>query len=48
MASLHTTGRRFFDDAALESEVLARIRLAVDVAGLWDELATDWIASIAS
>jgi protein phosphatase len=37
------TGRRFLDDPALERELLARIRLAVDQAGLWDELATDWM-----
>lgn len=37
------TGRRFFDDAALESAFLDRVRNATDAAGLWDELATDWI-----
>jgi protein phosphatase len=37
------TGRRFFDDVALERELLGRIRRAVDQAGLWDELATDWM-----
>ncbi len=37
------TGRRFFDDRAVESEVLARISAAMDRAGLWDELKTDWI-----
>lgn len=37
------TGRRFFDDLALESELLQRIRAAVDRSGLWEELATDWM-----
>jgi protein phosphatase len=34
------TGRPFFPDAA---PLLARVRAAVDAAGLWDELATDWL-----
>jgi len=37
------TGRRFFDDQTFESGLLARIRSAADQAGLWDELATDWM-----
>lgn len=37
------TGRRFFDDRTLESEVLHRVRQAADRAGLWDELRTDWL-----
>jgi protein phosphatase len=37
------TGRRFFTDAALETEFLGRVRSAVDRSGLWDELATDWL-----
>jgi protein phosphatase len=37
------TGRRFFDDRALESEFLLRIRAAADKAGLWDEFETDWM-----
>jgi len=37
------TGRRFFDEPALEAEVLARLRAACDAAGLWDELTTDWL-----
>ncbi|MEU5313898.1 polynucleotide kinase-phosphatase [Streptomyces sp. NPDC021562] len=42
--SLYTrTGRPFFDDETVTEEVLGRIRAAVDAAGLWDELATDWI-----
>lgn len=37
------TGRRFFDDVALEADFLGRVRDAVTRAGLWDELATDWL-----
>jgi protein phosphatase len=37
------TGRRFFEDAALERALLDRVRAAVDRAKLWDELATDWL-----
>lgn len=37
------TGRRFFDDAALEQALLERVRDAADRAGLWDELDTDWL-----
>ncbi|MEU2621665.1 polynucleotide kinase-phosphatase [Streptomyces sp. NPDC007157] len=42
--SLYTrTGRPFLDDEAVTEEILGRIRAAVDAAGLWDELATDWL-----
>jgi protein phosphatase len=42
--ALHTrTGRPFFDDRAVTEQVLARVREAVTAAGLWDELATDWL-----
>ncbi|MHC3473068.1 polynucleotide kinase-phosphatase [Streptomyces sp. 7R007] len=42
--SLYTrTGRPFFDDASVTEEILGRIRTAVTGAGLWDELATDWL-----
>ena len=37
------TGRRFFADPALDGEFLGRVRRAVDAAGLFDELATDWL-----
>ena len=36
------TGRRFFDEDH-EVAVLARVRAAMDSAGTWDELATDWV-----
>jgi protein phosphatase len=38
------TGRRFFDDTALEAEFLAQVYQSVSLAGLWEELATDWLA----
>jgi protein phosphatase len=37
------TGRRFFTDQALEIAFLARVRAALDAAGMWEELSTDWI-----
>lgn len=37
------TGRRFFDDEALEREFLARLRSALEAAGIFDELATSWV-----
>lgn len=37
------TGRRFFNEIALEREFLGRVRDAVDRSGLWDELSTDWM-----
>ncbi|WP_329199120.1 MULTISPECIES: polynucleotide kinase-phosphatase [unclassified Streptomyces] len=42
--SVHTrTGRPFFTDPEVTEEVLGRIRAAVTDAGLWEELATDWL-----
>jgi protein phosphatase len=37
------TGRRFFEDAALERELLATVRTALDAAGFWERLNTDWV-----
>ena len=37
------TGRRFFNDMALETEFLTRVRSVVDEHGLWHELKTDWL-----
>jgi len=37
------TGRRFFNERALEREFLGRIQAAATQSGLWDELATDWL-----
>ncbi|MFI5686501.1 polynucleotide kinase-phosphatase [Streptomyces sp. NPDC051636] len=37
------TGRPFFDDREVTEEILGRVRSAADAAGLWEELATDWL-----
>ncbi|WP_030293954.1 polynucleotide kinase-phosphatase [Streptomyces katrae] len=37
------TGRPFFQDPEVTEEVLARLRGAITDAGLWEELATDWL-----
>jgi protein phosphatase len=37
------TGRTFFSDAATEAALLDRLAAALDKAGLWEELATDWL-----
>jgi protein phosphatase len=37
------TGRRFFDDSALETEFLARVNLALSQSGFWSEFQTDWV-----
>ncbi len=37
------TGRRFFDDAAMEKALLGRVRAALDATGLWQRLETDWV-----
>ncbi|HEY0779748.1 MAG TPA: polynucleotide kinase-phosphatase [Gemmatirosa sp.] len=36
------TGRRFFDDAAVEGALLGIVRGAMDRAGCWDAYASDW------
>lgn len=36
------TGRRFFNDAQLEADFLARIRAAMDASGFWAQFSTDW------
>ena len=37
------TGRAFFNDRGLEKAFLTRLAATVEAAGLWDELATDWL-----
>lgn len=37
------SGRRFFADRALEQALLDRLDTALERAGLWQELATDWL-----
>jgi protein phosphatase len=36
------TGRRFFNDGALEAAFMDRLRAALGASGFWDEHATDW------
>jgi polynucleotide kinase-phosphatase len=36
------TGRRFFDDLAMEREFIAAIQTAIGAANLWEEFETDW------
>ncbi len=36
------TGRRFFSDLALESELLARVRQALTAANFWEDFNTTW------
>jgi len=37
------TGRRFFEDAELEAQLLGIVRESLSAAKLWDELKTDWV-----
>ena len=37
------TGRRFFNDTAIEAAALHRIDQAMEAAGLWSELDTNWV-----
>ena len=37
------SGRRFFEGAQLEGELLTRLRGALAASGLWDELGTGWV-----
>src|SRR6266852_3402504 len=44
IGSIYTrTGRPFFPDHAVENDLLQRVHAAVDRAGWWEELHTDWI-----
>ena len=38
------TGRRFFDDKAIEEELIGKIRGALDKAGFWDKFDTQWVS----
>lgn len=40
---LTRTGRRFFEDAAVESALVDRVRAAADACGLWTRFDTDWM-----
>ncbi|EDN67290.1 metallophosphoesterase [Beggiatoa sp. PS] len=37
------TGRPFFNDKAIETELLARINLALEKSDFWSEMKTDWV-----
>jgi protein phosphatase len=37
------TGRRFFEETALEEELLRQVQKALTTANTWDELETDWV-----
>ena len=37
------TGRRFFDDAALEAEMLVRVHSALDAVNFWEKFSTEWV-----
>ncbi len=37
------TGRRFFEDLALEAQFLERVRAACGESRLWEDLETDWV-----
>ncbi len=37
------TGRRFFEDIALERELLAAVRTALDGGGFWERFNTEWV-----
>ena len=37
------TGRRFFNDATIEAELLGQVKTAMDKVGYWETFNTDWI-----
>jgi protein phosphatase len=37
------TGRRFFTDSQMELQFLEHVRQAVEAAGIWESLKTDWV-----
>ena len=37
------TGRRFFDDTAIETELLRQVKTAIDKVNYWEVFNTDWI-----
>ena len=38
------TGRRFFNDAELESQMLAKVENALEISGFWEQFNTSWVA----
>lgn len=37
------TGRRFFDDEELETQLLQRVQQALEQSGFWEQMQTDWV-----
>ena len=37
------TGKAYFNDDALEAQIVKRVSKAIDASGLWEELKTDWV-----
>lgn len=37
------TGRKFFEDLAIETQLLARVNTALTASGFWDKFDTDWV-----
>jgi protein phosphatase len=37
------TGRRFFENASLEAELLLKIKASLDAVDVWTQLSTDWV-----
>ena len=37
------TGRRFFDDAAVDQALIGRVSAALGQAGFWERFETDWV-----
>ena len=37
------TGKAYFNDDALEAQIINRVSAAIDASGLWEELKTDWV-----
>ena len=37
------TGRRFFDDAAIEEQFVFRLQQALEKSGFWEEFKTEWV-----
>ena len=38
------TGRRFFNDAELETQMLAKVQNALEISGFWEQFNTSWVA----
>ena len=38
------TGRQFFNDAELESQMLAKVKNALEISGFWEQFNTSWVA----